>query len=126
MKFSGSRRTFLNKATLAVGGLGTGGLSYLGRLPSVSAAEATIDKKTGRFDSATEKRVRFLEKTPRERLLEEVGHRVSKGLSYREVLTALLLARVRVIQPRPLGFGFPAVLLATSAYLASLSPRDSD
>src|SRR5258706_13442573 len=126
MKFSGSRRTFLNKATLAVGGLGTGGLSYLGRLPSVSAAEATIDKKTVRFDSDTEKLVRFLEKTPRERLLEEVGHRISKGLSYREVLTALLLAGVRNIQPRPVEFRFNSGLVVNSAHLASLSSPDSD
>src|SRR5258707_6384039 len=126
MKFSGSRRTFLNKATLAVGGLGTGGLSYLGRLPSVSAAEATIDKKTVRFDSDTEKLVRFLEMTPRERLLEEVGHRISKGLSYREVLTALLLAGVRNIQPRPVGFKFHSALLVNSAHLASVSSPDSD
>src|SRR5216684_1177698 len=71
MKDSGSRRSFLNATTLTVGSLGMGGLSFLGRLPSVSAAEASIDKKTVRFDTDTEKLVSFLEETPRDRLLEE-------------------------------------------------------
>jgi hypothetical protein len=126
MKLVGSRRTFLNATTAAVGALGMGGLSFLSRLPSVSAAEATLDKKTVQFGPETEKLVRFLEDTPRERLLEEVGRRIQQGLSYREVLTALLLAGVRNIQPRPVGFKFHSVLVVNSAHLASLSSPDSD
>src|SRR5439155_9389699 len=58
---------------------------------------------------------------------EEVGARVRKGLSYREVLAALLLAGVRNVQPRPhVGFKFHAVLVVNSAHLASLSGPDSD
>jgi hypothetical protein len=42
------------------------------------------------------------------------------------VLAALLLAGVRNIQPRPVGFKFHAVLVVNSAHLASLSSPDSD
>ena len=67
-----------------------------------------------------------LEETPRERLLEEVAARIKRGLSYRELLAALLLAGVRNIQPRPVGFKFHAVLVVNSAHLASLASPDSD
>src|SRR5262249_13821145 len=69
---------------------------------------------------------RLLEETPRDRLLEEVGARVRRGLTYREVLGALLLAGVRNIQPRPVGFKFHAVLVVNSAHLASMNSPDSD
>src|SRR5262249_39320556 len=59
-------------------------------------------------------------------LLEEVAARIKRGLSYRELLAALLLAGVRNIQPRPVGFKFHAVLVVNSAHLASLASPDSD
>src|SRR6185503_2353226 len=59
-------------------------------------------------------------------LLEEVGSKIKRGLSYRDLLTALLLAGVRSIQPRPVGFKFHAVLVVNSAHLASLSSPDSE
>src|SRR5947208_7225638 len=52
--------------------------------------------------------------------------KIRGGLTYREVLAALLLAGVRNIQPRPVGFKFHAVLVVNSAHLASLSSPDSD
>jgi hypothetical protein len=56
-----------------------------------------------------------------------VAGRIHKGLSYQEVLAALLLAGVRNIQPRPnVGFKFHAVLVVNSAHLASLGSPDSD
>jgi hypothetical protein len=51
---------------------------------------------------------------------------VRRGLTYREVLAALLLAGVRNIQPRPVGFKFHAVLVVNSAHLASMNSPDSD
>ena len=59
-------------------------------------------------------------------LLEEVAARIKRGLSYRELLAALLLAGVRNVQPRPVGFKFHAVLVVNSAHLASLASPDSD
>src|SRR5688572_5139023 len=120
------RRSFL-RLTGAVGALATvGDLGFLGRLPSVSAAEAALDPKVVRFAPQIEPLVRFLEDTPRDRLLEELAMRVRKGLPYRDVLAALLLAGVRNIQPRPVGFKFHAVLVVNSAHLASLASPDSD
>src|SRR5437867_1364689 len=49
-----------------------------------------------------------------------------RGLSYREVLAAILLAGVRNIKPHPVGFKFQAVLVVNSAHLASLSSPDGD
>jgi hypothetical protein len=120
------RRSFL-RLTGAVGALATiGDLRFLGRLPSVSAAEAVLDPKVVRFAPEIEPLVRLLEDTPRERVLEEVASRVRKGLAYRDVLAALQLAGVRNIQPRPVGFKFHAVLVVNSAHLASLASPDSD
>ena len=70
--------------------------------------------------------VRLLENTSRERVLEDVASKIKAGTSYREILAALLLAGVRNIQPRPVGFKFHAVLVVNSAHLASLASRDSD
>ena len=71
--------------------------------------------------------VKLIEDTPRLRLLEEIGSRIRGGLSYRELLAALLLAGVRNIEPRPaVGFKFHAVLVVNSAHLASLASPDAD
>src|SRR5438093_5833920 len=121
-----TRRTFLKKSAAAGALMGLGDLSFLSRLPRVSAAEAKLEANVVRFDPEIEPLVRFLEETPRERLLEEVGLRIRRGLSYRELLAALLLAGVRNIQPRPVGFKFHAVLVVNSAHLATLYSPDSD
>src|ERR1051326_2196329 len=126
MSDSRSRRWFLKTAVTAGATVGVGDLSFFGRLPRISAAEADLDTKFVRFHADIEPLVRFLEDTPRERLLEEVASRIHRGLTYRELLAALLLAGVRNIQPRPVGFKFHAVLVINSAHLASLSSPDSD
>jgi hypothetical protein len=79
-----------------------------------------------KFDAEIQPLVEMLETTPREKLLEEVAARIRRGLSYQELLTALLLAGVRNIQPRPVGHKFHAVLVVNSAHLASISSPDSD
>src|SRR5437667_4808584 len=120
------RRQFLRTTARAGALLGLGDLGFLSRLRPVSAAEAQVDPDIVRFNPEIEPLVRLLEDTPRERLLEEVAARIKRGLSYRELLAALLLAGVRNIQPRPVGFKFHAVLVINSARLASLSSPDSD
>jgi hypothetical protein len=119
------RRRFLELA--AAGTLASlGDLTFLARLPAPSIAHARIDPRSVRFGREIEPLVRLLEDTPRERMLEELGHRIRRGLSYRETIAALLLAGVRNIQPRPVGFKFHAVLVVNSAHLASLASPPAD
>src|SRR3989442_2367055 len=120
------RRQFLRTTVTAGALLGLGDLGFLSQLRPVSAAEAKLEPDMVRFNPEIEPLVRFLEDTPRERLLEEVAARIKRGLSYRDLLAALLLAGVRNIQPRPVGFKFHAVLVVNSAHLASLSSPDSE
>src|SRR5258705_4203622 len=121
-----ARRSFLRWAGGAGALAALGDFGFLGRLPSVSAAEAALDPKIVRFHPDIEPLVRLLEETPRDRVVEEVAMRVRKGLPYQQILAALLLAGVRNIQPRPVGFKFHAVLVVNSAHLASLASPDQD
>ena len=122
-----SRRLFLQTAAAGSTLLGLGDQSFLSRLRPVSAQEARLDPKLVRLQSGIEPLVQLLEETPRNRLLEEVAGRIQKGLNYRDVLAALLLAGVRNVRPRPaVGFEFHAVLVVNSAHLASLSSPDAD
>src|ERR1051326_157538 len=120
-----TRRQFL-KATVAGSACLGADIGFLSRLRPVSAAEAALETEMVRFRPEIEPLVRLLEDTPRERLLEEVAWRIKHGLGYRELLAAMLLAGVRNIQPRPVGFKFHAVLVVNSAHLASLASTDSD
>lgn len=117
-----TRRQFLTNA------VGSGlALGFLSKLDPVSAADAKLDPSLVKLDDSIEPTVRLLEETSRERVLEEVASRIKHGLSYREVLAALLLAGVRNVQPRPqVGFKFHAVLVINSAHLASINSPDSD
>src|SRR3989441_9330870 len=126
MNAATTRRHFLKTAAGTGALLGLGDLGFLSQLRPVSAGEANLNPDIVRFNPDIEPLVRFLEDTPRERLLEEAAARIKRGLSYRDLLAALLLAGVRNIQPRPVGFKFHAVLVVNSAHLTSLSSPDSD
>jgi hypothetical protein len=119
-----SRRTFLQAAAVCGAAYGLGDLGFLAQLPSVRADEAKPNPKIAQFRPEIEPLVRLIEDTPREKLLEAVAGRIRGGTSYREVLAALLLAGVRNVQPRPVGFKFHAVLVVNSAHLASISSPD--
>lgn len=121
-----TRRSLLRTSVLGGTLTGLGGLDFLSRLQPVSAQDATPSPGGVKFHDEIEPLVRLLEDTPRERVIEEVAARLKRGLSYRELLAALLLAGVRNIQPRPVGFKFHAVLVINSAHLASLASADSD
>lgn len=127
MSTATTRRGFMRTAATGSTLLGLGELSFLSGLPPVSAADAKRPSGVVPLQPDIESLVRLLEDTPRGRLLEEVAARVRRGLSYSEILTALLLAGVRNIQPRPrVGFKFHAVLVVNSVHLASLSAPDAD
>ena len=121
-----ARRSFLRLTAGSAALAGLGDLGFLAQLPPVSAADAQLESKRVQLQPEIEPLVRVLEETPRERLLEEIAGRIQRGTTYREVLAALLLAGVRNIQPRPVGFKFHAVLVVNSAHLASLSSPDAD
>jgi hypothetical protein len=121
-----NRRSFIC-STAGAGALAAlGDLAFLGRLRPVSAAEAQLDPKMVRLHPDIEPLVRLIEESPRDRVLEEVAGKIKSGVSYREILAALLLAGVRNVQPRPVGFKFHAVLVVNSAHLASLASSDHD
>jgi hypothetical protein len=92
----------------------------------VSADEAKPSKNMVQLTPEIEPLVRLIEDTPREKLLEAVAEKVHKGTSYQQLLAAVMLAGVRSIKPRPVGFKFHAVLVVNSAHLASLSAPDTD
>jgi hypothetical protein len=117
-----TRRQFIHRSVAAGAGLG-----FLAHLRPVRADEAAVDPANLRWDSGVAPTLRLLEETPREKLIEEVASAVKKGLPYRELLAALLLAGVRNVQPRPqVGFKFHAVLVINSAHLASIASPDAD
>ncbi|HEY2342503.1 MAG TPA: hypothetical protein VGH90_05710, partial [Chthoniobacteraceae bacterium] len=120
------RRSFLGSAASTAALAALGDLGFLAKLPRVSAEETQLEPKLVRYHPDIEPLVRLLEETPRDRVLEEVASRVKKGLSYREIVAALMLAGVRNIKPQPVGFKFHAVLVINSAHLASLASPDSD
>ena len=108
----------------------TAGLSaqrLVAGLPPVEADQARPRPGMVQLRPEIEPLVRVLEETPRGKVLEEFARRIRAGLSYQEVVSALLLAGVRNVQPRPsVGFKFHAVLVVNSAHLASLASPAAD
>lgn len=121
MSSSPDRRVFLGASTALAA------IPALDGLRPVRAAEAKLDPNLVRLDSGVEPLVRVLEDTPRNQAIEVIADRIKKGLSYQELLAALLLAGVRNVQPRPsVGFKFHAVLVVNSAHQASLAGPDGE
>src|SRR5947207_12324744 len=121
MRGMNTRRSFLRQSVAAGVVSGVADLDFLSALGSVRADDAQPNPDAVRFTPETEPLVRLLEETPREKLLEEIGQRIQRGLSYRELLAALFLAGIRNVRPRPhIGEKFHAVLVVNAAHLASL------
>jgi hypothetical protein len=87
-------------------------------LPRVSLAEAVL----GRDDTL----LSLIEDTPREKLVEAVVAKIREGAAYRDVVGALLLAGVRNVRPRPVGFKFHAVMVVHACHRASRAAIDAD
>jgi hypothetical protein len=121
-----SRREFVGGALTAGTLAGIGDFGFLTGLHPVAADEAKPNKDKVQLTPDMEPLVRLIEETPRDKLLESVAEKVKKGTSYQQLLAAVLLAGVRGIKPRPVGFKFHAVLVVNSAHLASLAAPDTD
>jgi hypothetical protein len=118
-----TRRRFVGGSLQAGAVAALGDFAFLRGLP---APAADVTPRTAQFSPEIEPLVRLIEDTPRDRVLEAVAIEVRKGASYEQVLSAVFLAGVRGIQPRPVGFKFHAVLVINSAHLASQRAPEGD
>src|SRR5436305_569299 len=121
-----NRRDFVRNLSGAGALAVVGDLAFLRNLPPLTAGEVRVPHSRVQFSRDIEPLVRLIEKTPRDRLLEAVARRIHTGTSYQQLLAALMLAGVRGIQPRPVGFKFHAVLVVNSAHLAAQNAQDRD
>jgi hypothetical protein len=121
-----NRRQFVRQTVQAATLAGLTDLAFLQGLPRLSADEAKVTPDTVRFSPDIEPLVRLIEDTPREKLLDAIAAQVREGTSYQLLLSAVFLAGVRGIKPRPVGFKFHAVLVINSAHLASIAAPDQD
>ncbi len=121
-----NRRQFVAQTMQAGALAGLGDLAFLQGLPPVSADEAKVPAAKVQLSPDIEPLVRLIEDTPRDKLLEAVGERIRTGTGYQPLLAAVMLAGVRGIKPRPVGFKFHAVLVINSAHLASLAAPDGE
>src|SRR5438552_18200991 len=103
-----TRRDFVANTVKASALAGLGDFAFLRNLTPVSAADAKVLPAKAQVNPDIEPLVRLVEETPRERLFEAVAEKIGHGTSYQQLLTALFLAGVRSIQPRPVGFKFHA------------------
>jgi hypothetical protein len=120
-----NRRQFVAGAA-ATAAAAFGDFRFLGDLPPLTAQEANVRPGVVRFSPDIEPLVRMLEDTPRERIVETVIARIRGGTSYQELLAALMLAGVRSVKPRPVGFQFHTVLVINSAHQAAIAAQDRD
>ena len=83
----------------------------------VHATEMAITPEIVNLRPEIEPTVRWIEETPRDRILDVAVERLHQGLSYRDLLAGLFLAGIRNVKPRPVGFKFHAVLVIHSAHI---------
>jgi hypothetical protein len=120
------RRRFVTRALQAGAITALGDFHFLHGLPAPAADNDKTTRQLLPLSSEIEPLVRLIEDTPRSQLMERIVAEIRKGTSYEELLSAVFLAGVRGIQPRPVGFKFHAVLVINSAHLASLRAPDKE
>jgi hypothetical protein len=113
------RRQFLEAS--AVFGLGAGLGAEARAVTPESAAAMAVKPEAVKLRPEIEPVVRWIEETPRDRVLNVAIEKLKAGLSYRELMAGLFLAGVRNIKPRPVGFKFHAVMVIHSAHLLGQS-----
>ncbi len=119
------RREFLRELG---GSVVTGGLAWqaLQSLVPARAEDLQVTPKIVQFQPDMEDVVQWIEKTPREQILQQAVERLKAGMSYRHFVGGLFLAGIRNIKPRPVGFKFHAVMVISSAHQLSLDAVQAD
>ena len=117
----GASRRHLLAGALA----GLGGRALLGPAAGAGAGAAATPRGV-RYDGEMETLVRLLEQTPRDKLVEVVGQKIRAGVRYNDLLGATLLAGVRSIRARPVGFEFHCVLAVYSAHQAAMATPEGE
>ncbi|MHB1425875.1 MAG: hypothetical protein ACYC3I_22145 [Gemmataceae bacterium] len=120
------RRRFVTRSLQAGVVAALGDFAFLNGLPAPAADHDKTARRLVPLSAEIEPLVRLIEDTPRDKLMERIIAEVRKGSSYEELLSAVFLAGVRGIQPRPVGFKFHAVLVINSAHLASQRAADRE
>lgn len=123
MRHESTRRHFL-RTTPAIG---VGAWAASGWPIAFGAQDETpLSPDAVRFRPEIEPIVRWIETTPRDRLISQAIDRLKAGLSYRELMAGVFLAAIRNIKPRPVGFKFHAVMAIHSAHLLAQAASVSD
>src|SRR5262249_34198739 len=91
-----------------------------------TASETQVTPQIVQFRPEMEGIVRWIEETPRDKLLEQAVEKLKSGLSYRQLVGGLFLAGIRNIKPRPVGFKFHAVMVIGAAHQLSLDAPATD
>lgn len=125
MDYTLRRRRFLQSASALGLGAGLGGGAALRAITPAKAAMA-VTPDAVRFRPEIEPVVRWIEDTPRERIIEVGVDHLKNGLPYRDLLAGLFLAGVRNINPHPVGFKFHAVMVINSAHLLGQTASVND
>lgn len=105
---------------------GTVAWQALQSLVPAHADELQVTPSVVRFRPEMEEVVQWIEKTPREQILQRAVERLKAGLGYRQLVGGLFLAGIRNIKPRPVGFKFHAVMVISSAHQLSLDAPQHD
>lgn len=115
------RRAFLQSAGAAGVGLG---LASLGT--ARAQGQDTLGPEAVQFRPEIEPIVRWVEETPRDKIVEQAAERIKSGLSYNDLMAAIFLAGIRNVRPHPVGFKFHTVLSLHSAHVIARTSAPAD
>jgi hypothetical protein len=113
-----ARRDFLR--TIGAGLAACGSWRAIEAALPAAAEDAAVSPAMVSLRPELEPIVRWIESTPRAKILEKAAEELRKGLSYRQLLAGTFLAGIRNIRPRPVGFKFHAVMVVESAHQLGL------
>ena len=95
-----SRRTFLERGLQVGAAAGLADLTFLQRLPAVSAADVREGAQRVHLEPDIEPLVRVIEDTPRPKVLDAVADQIRAGAGYQDLLAAVFLVGVAFSRDR--------------------------